>query len=248
MAQITYPYNPYNTNVNNRVTESFTLTPERNLYIPRAAPFFLNDFELYSNATINQDGTITGTRLSLGNQAALANPFDVFIKKYQINVMGSVVIPAPNTGNYVIRYNTIGGKFVLDEIAYAEMVANLLNHDREAYWEDFVGIPTEWPSDPHEHPVNLVYNVYDMMQLLRQIITVRTTDPNTIMSLLQAHLDAELDTAHKADASMVGLGKVDNFPTGTVQDIGGKNPNVFITMGLLMEVLKRLANGNLNLS
>jgi hypothetical protein len=247
MAQITYPFNPYNSNSNNRVTESFTLTADRNLYIPRAAPFFLNDFELYSNATVNQDGTITGTRLTLGNQAALANPFDVFIKKYQINVLSALVVPAPNNGQYVVRYNTVGGPFVLDEIKYAEFVANIMNHDREAFWEDFVGVPTEWPADPHEHPVNLVYNVYDMMALLRQIITVKTSDPNTILALLNKHLEADLTAAHEADKSMVGLGNVDNFATATNNDIDGKNPNLFITMGVLKEVLKRLANGQLSL-
>lgn len=248
MAQITYSFNPYNSNSNNRVTESFKLTANRNLYIPRATPFFLNDFELYSNATINQDGTITGTRLTLGNQAALANPFDVFIKKYQINVLGGVVVPAPNDGQYVIRYNTVGGPFVLDEIAYAEMVANIMNHDREAFWEDFVGVPTEWPADPHEHPVNLVYNMYDMMALLRQLITLRTSDPNTTLALLSKHLEASLDTAHAADSSMVGLGNVDNFKSSNVNDIAGWSANTFVTMDVLKEVIKRLANGTLNLN
>ncbi len=35
----------------------------------------------------------------------------------------------------MVRYNTVGGPFVLDEIKYAEFVANIMNHDREAFWE-----------------------------------------------------------------------------------------------------------------
>jgi len=46
---------------------------------------------------------------------------------------------------------------------------------------------------------------------------------------------------------MVGLGNVDNLPTATINDIGGNDSNKFVTMAVLMEVLKRLTNGNLTL-
>lgn len=247
MAQIVYPYNPFNNNINNTVTESFNVTAERNVYYPRACPFFFNNFELYANATINEDGTITGTRLNVGSQFALANPFKRFISKYKANVFSGIILLNPTAGNYVIRYNTVGGPLVLDEAQYAEFIANLMSHDREAYWEDLVDVPTEWPADPHQEPINLVYNVEDMMVALSQLIMVKTADPNNSTALLQAHLKASLDQAHAADKTMVGLGNVDNLPTATINDIGGNDSNKFVTMAVLMEVLKRLTNGNLTL-
>lgn len=248
MAQVVYPYNPFNDNDNCIVTESFVLTTEdRNVYFPRACPFFFNKIELYSNATINDDGTITGTILTAGQHYALANPFDKFIKDYNQNMFSSLTIPDANEGNYVMRYSTLGGPYVLDEAAYAELVANKLNHDREASWEDFIDVPTEWPPEPHEHPINLVYNVFDMMVALKMLLMIKSKDPNSSSSLLNEHLKADLTTAHKADKSMVGLDNVDNYPTGTVEDLDGNNNNSFVTVGLLLEALRMLANGTLKL-
>lgn len=247
MAQIVYPYNPFNNNLNNVVTETFRVTPARNVYYPRAAPFFFNNLEVYSNATINADGTITGTKITAGQHFATANAFKIFIEKYKANVFSGIVVPNPNDGQYVIRYNTVGGPFVLDEAAYAELVANTMSHDREAYWEDFIDLPTEWPSDPHQHPVNLVYNVQDLTNAILQLIQVKSLDPNNQAALLLQHLATSLDQAHPADKSMVGLGNVDNFKSATLAQVGGKDGNLFITQAVLMETLKKLANGQLSL-
>lgn len=248
MAQVVYPFNPFNDNDNCIVTETFNLTATNNIYFPRAAPFFFGKLEVYANATINPDGTITGTKLTPGQHFAVGNSFKEFILKYKKNVFSSIIIPVPNNGTYVIRYSTVGGKLVLDEAAYAELVANKMNHDREAYWDDFVDVPTEWDPDPHEHPINMIYTVEDMWVELRMLLTIKTQDPNNTTSLLSNHIHADLKTAHKADASMVGLDKVPNIPAATVDDIGGQDPNKLVTLAVAMEMFKRMANGELNLS
>lgn len=248
MAQPVYEFNPFNDNDNCIVTESFNLTAQNNIYFPRATPFFFGKLEVYANATINPDGTITGTKLIPGQQFATGNSFKAFILKYKKNAFSSIIIPVPNNGNYVIRYSTIGGKQILDEIAYAELVANKMSHDREAYWDDFIDIPLEWDPDPHEHPINLVYNVEDMWVELRQLLTIKTQDPNNSQSLLSAHIHADLRDAHPATAQDVGLEKVSNIPTATIDDIGGSDPNKTVTLAVVMEMLKRMANGELNLN
>lgn len=248
MAQVVYPFNPFNDNNNCIVTESFTLTPDRNVYFPRATPFFFGKLEVYANAKINADGTITGTKLNAGSGYATANTFLEFLQRYKINVFSSIVIPVPNSGNYVIRYSTVGGKLVLDEVAYATLVANKMNHDREAYWDDFINVPTEWDPDPHEHPINQVYKVEDLWLELRMLLTIKTKDPNNQTNLLSNHLLAKLDQAHEADKSMVGLDKVENLPIAQISDIGGSDSNKYLTLGVAMEMFRRLANGELNLS
>lgn len=245
MAQPIYPFNPFNDNLNNTVTEQFKFTGSNVLYFPRAAPFFFDGIQLYRNATINADKTITGTLLNPGQQYAVSNTFDVFTQKYNKNVFSGIIVPDPGTGNYVVRYNTIGGPFILDDAAYAELIANVLNHDREAFWEDFINIPTEWPSDPHTHPVNMVYNVTDLMVQIRQLLLAKVTDPNMSSTLLAAHLVQDLAHAHAADKTMVGLANVDNFPTAAVSDINGNNPNMFVTIGVLKIILAQLTNGTL---
>lgn len=248
MAQVVYPFNPFNDNDNCIVTESFNLTAENNIYFPRATPFFFGKLEVYANATINPDGTITGTKLTVGQHFATGNSFKEFILKKKKNVFSSIIVPTPNSGNYVVRYSTVGGKLILDEIAYAELVANKMNHDREAYWEDFIDVPTEWDPDPHVHPVNLVYSVEDMWVEIRQLLTIKTQDPNNSSSLLNQHIHADLKDAHPATAADVGLEKVSNIPTATIDDIGGNDPNKTVTMAVVMEMLKRMANGELNLN
>lgn len=245
MAQPVYPFNPFNDNLNCVVTESFKFSGGNTVYFPRATPFFFDGIQLYRNAVINADKTITGTLINAGQQYALANTFDIFTQKYNKNVFSSFVVPDPGNGNYVVRYNTVGGPFVLDDAAYAVLVANILNHDREAFWEDFINVPTEWPSDPHDHPVNMVYNVTDLMVQIRQLLLTKVTDPNQASTLLAAHLLADLAHAHSADKSMVGLSNVDNFPSAAAADIAGNNPNMFVTIGVLKTILTQLVNGTL---
>lgn len=249
MTQISYPYNPFNDNVNCIVTEAFTLTEDRNAYYPRAAPFFLENFALYKNATINSDGTITGTLLTVGSQYGTGNAFNEFIKKEQKNVFSSVVIPNAGTGQYVIVYGTVGGSFNLNEAAYAELAANTMNHDRIAYWEDLVDLPTEWPPEPHEHPINQVYTILDLMDKMDQLIFVQTNDPSSNgLAIIKQHVEADLAHAHQATSSDVQLGNVPNLPRAVVTDLNGNNPNVIITMDVLKAALSQFAAGTLNLN
>lgn len=246
---IVYPYNPFNDNDNCRVVETFTVTAQRNVYYPRCTPFFFNKCTVYKNATINPDGTITGTKINPGQQYALANVFNLFLRRYKSNVFSSVVILDPNDGQYVIEYHTIGDKFVLNDAEYAELVANQMNNPREAYWEDFVDVPTVWPSDPHEHPINLVYNVEDLLEAMTQLITVKLSDPNNSDALIRAHIDADLSIAHKAvGPASVGLDKVDNNPTARNTDLNGNTPNAIITVATLKEALRMQAAGTLDLN
>lgn len=251
MANPVYEYNPYNTNIDNTVTEAFTITPERNAYYPRCTPFFFEGAKVFKNATINPDGTVTGTLLTAGRQFGFANPFDRFMHKYKRNVFGTVVVPTPDPGEvtYVIVYNTIGGPFILNEAAYAIKAANIMAHDRTAYWEDLdpATVPTEWPPAPHPEPINLTYNVLDLVQLLQELVIIRSQDQtlNAIKSL-DNHYEDPLDVAHVGvNPASVGLGKVPNKGSAVITDLAGNSTELHVTMEVLKEAFRQYDAGTL---
>ncbi|MDH1421296.1 hypothetical protein [Pseudomonas aeruginosa] len=247
MANIVYGWNPFQERVDCRVTNE-TIKTSGNLnrveFVPRAAPFFAHNFKLYRQGS-NQP-------LLPGQDFIFGHPFQRFIKTYQKNVYSSVILLKPVEVVLMGEYDTIGGPFVLDDVAYATLVANIINSPREALWENLVNVPTEFPSDPHEQPAAQVYDFAQMMDYLRDLIlavTQTTSDsPTTLKTLLEQHLAADLVQAHRADKGMLGLDNVENLGKATVNDITGNSDNLVVTVAVMKEALRRLAAGTLNLN
>lgn len=245
MADIVYPWNPFRLNSNNRITlETIKVdsTDKRMEFAPRAAPFFSRGFELYKQGS--------DTPLVLGVDYAFAHPFDKFVIDYKLNCFGSVVLLKKTDDVLLASYDNIGGPFTLDEAAFAEYVANLVNAPRTALWTDLVDVPTEWPADPHEHPVTQTYDYLEMMTALRSLITVTTGVEGevTVRKLLEEHLSKPLVEAHQASKVDFALDQVQNMPPGTTPDLAGSSSNKSVTIALLKEAFRQYAAGNLDLN
>lgn len=248
MANIVYGWNPFQERVDCRVPNEVIKTSamnNRKEFVPRAAPFYAHNFELYRQGDPDP--------LKVGVDYVFAHSFDLFIGKYNRNVFGSVVMIKDVADDVLIgSYDTIGGPFNLDDAAFIELVANIVNSPRQADWADLdpVTIPTEFPPDPHPHPAAQTYDYFDMMVQLKHLIvsiTQAQQDVN-LQTLFEEHIAKPLAEAHFAEKSDFGLDLTPNMAAATSDDLQGNSDNKLLTMAIFKEGLRRLAAGNLNIN
>ncbi len=247
MAEVTYPWNPFQERVDCIINDEVikpSVDEARREFVPRYAPFFSHNFKLYREGTT--------TPLVLGVDYAFGHPFADFVTEYKRNVFGSVVLLKPISSVVKATYSTIGAPFVLNEVAYATLVANIANSPRQAYWENLVDVPTEWPPAPHEHPAAQTYDYLQMMERLENLILVLNETGNdgqlTTRQLLDQHLSEAIPMAHAASPSSIGLDLVPNMRKATLEDLMGNSDNVIPSVAIMKEAFRRLANGTLDLN
>lgn len=245
MAGIVYGWNPFQERVDCRVkneTIKVAGTGVRKEFVPRAAPFFAHEFKLYRQGSL--------VPLTPGIDYIFGHPFDRFIKGYRKNAYGSVILLKPIDAVLLADYDTIGGPFVLDQVAYATLVANIANSPRQADWANVVNVPFDFPPDPHLHPIAQTYDYLQMIDYLKNFILAVTEtngDDQSAKALLEKHLADGLDRAHTADKGMLGLDLTPNSRKATIADIAGNSNDVLISMSVVKEMFRRQANGTLKL-
>lgn len=245
MAAITYLWNPFQERIDNDIKQEVIKTAgitTRVEWVPRAAPFFGKNFKLWRQGS--------ATPLVLGVDYCFGHTFDRFIIDYKRNCFGSVIMLKPLPNEVLLAdYSSIGGPFVLDQIAFATLVANIVNSPRTADWTDLVDVPTEFPSDPHDHPADQTYDYLEMMTALRSLILAITDSSQgmTVKKLLEEHMEAPLIEAHMGDASSIGLDFVANMGPATNADLEGSSGNKVITMAVFKEGLRKLIAGTLKI-
>lgn len=240
-----YGWNPFQERVDCHITGEVikTAADTRKEFVPRNAPFFGS-----RNFVLRRQGVTTP--LVLGVDYVFGHPFGRFISKYNRNVFGSIIMLKQINAILVAEYDTIGGPFVLDAVAFATLVANIANSPRTADWANLVNVPTEFPADPHEHPAAQTYDWLECMGYMRSMvlaITETSSDELSVKEMLQEHMSKPLDEAHVADKGMMGLDLVDNMRKATVADLSGNSANVAVTIEVLKEAFRRAGLGTLKL-
>jgi len=245
MAQIVYEWNPFQERVDNDIKQEVIKTANqtnRVEWVPRAAPFFSRNFKLWRQGSPSP--------LVLGVDYCFGHTFERFILGYNRNCFGSVIMLKPVANEVLLAdYSTIGGPFVLDEIAFATLVANIINSPRVADWADLVDVPTEFPSDPHTHPAIQTYDYLEFMVNIRSLILAITDQSQglTVKALLEEHMAAPLIEAHRGSAEDIGLELVQNMGPATSVDLEGSSGNKLVTMAIYKEGLRMLTAGTLKI-
>lgn len=242
---ITYGWNPFQERVTNDIKQEIIKTAgitTRVEWVPRGAPFFSRNFKLYRQGSPDP--------LVLGIDYCFGHTFGRFILGYQRNCFGSVIMLKPVANEVLLAdYSTIGGPFVLDDNAFATLVANIINSPRVADWVDLVNVPLEFPSDPHTHPVMQTYDYMEFMDNVRSLILAITDQSQglTVKALLEEHMAADLIEAHFGDAGSIGLDFVANMGPATNADLEGSSANKLVTVAVLKEAFRKLVAGTLAL-
>lgn len=240
-----YPWNPFNDLTTNKIIGEAAHTdvaPGGVIIIPRCAPFFVRD------GSFKIKLRDSGRELSRQNgEYSFIYPFGGFIKKYsQLVYSGILIHNATDPANYLLDYSTIGSSFVLDDIAYAQAVANTLSAPRRADWSQLTNLPPDWPADPHDHPASDTFNYEEMTIALQSYIDafIGGGNPESLESLLADHLKADLQTAHKATLEMLGIKNLKDWAMATQADIAkGNSTEQLINMNVLKETIRQYQQG-----
>lgn len=237
-----YPWNPFDDLTSNEVKSELIHVdpaPGGSIIIPRCAPFFTRD------VTIRVRGS--GRELSMKDgDYSFLYPYGGFITKYSRLVYSGILIKGvTDPTNLEIDYHTIGGDFVLDDIAYAQAVANTLTAPRRADWSDLTNLPAVWPADPHDHPASDTFNYHDMITALQSYIDamVGGSNPESLAALLDQHLKAELKSAHKATLKDLGINNLQDWAMAAEEDILGNSDQVLVNINILKTAIRGFANG-----
>lgn len=243
MADVIYPWNPFQERVTNDIKNEeirVDAVNKRREFVPRKGAFFSK------NVVIRKQGS--NVPLVLGIDYAFCHSFNRFGTKYKRNVFASVVLLKPFDTSLFMDYSIIGGPFSLDEAAFVKFVADILNAPREADWDDIAGVPYDFMPDPHDHPAAQTYDYEEMTTKLNSLILIMTQDVGfTVKQMLEEHLDKPLMQAHVAKKGDLGLDLTPNMEAGIADDLAGASANKLVTVSLLKEALRRLGNGTLKL-
>lgn len=239
---LTFEWNPFQDMVANRVTgedahiEGGT---KNNIILPLSGPFFSRDFKIRLKDS--------GRELSMDKgEYSFLYPFGDFTQKYNRLCYGGIQINGVGQpSDYEIDYDTIGGGFVLNDVAYAEAVANTLTSPRTIDWSEITNPPSEYPPDPHEHPASDTMNYGDLIVWMRSYIDAITNTENslTISGMLKEHLEAELQQAHKATLKDLGINNLQDWAMGKSEDIQGNSTELLINIALCKEMIRGFAQG-----
>lgn len=239
---LSYPWNPFQDLASNDIkgeVHHVSGSATGSIIIPRCAPVFSR------NVKIRQLDSSRELSLEAGDYSFIF-PFGGFIGKYNRLVYGGILLNNVSSPiNVEIDYSTIGGDFILDDIAYAEAVANAQIAPRREDWSNVVNLSTEWPVDPHPHPASDTFNYGDMITALRSYIDAMTgtENPLGLQQLLEEHLQQDLQSAHQANLQSLGVVNLEDWRMGTEEDLQGNSSNLLVSVDLLKKAIRGYNQG-----
>lgn len=117
--------------------------------VPRSAPFFTANYEVY----LIDPATNAKTKLERYQHYAEGHPYAAVTNALQKQVCGSIIITDTTiTGTVSIEYNTIGGPFTIDSAKILEILANRQVNPVTVDWSQVADVPAKFPPEIHYHP------------------------------------------------------------------------------------------------
>lgn len=240
-SNFSYAWNPFQDLLDNRI-EKETIHcdgPARPIIIPRCLPFFAKNFKIFLKGST--------TPLSFENgDYSFVYPYMTFINNYQNLVYGGVLLHnVTGPTDYEIYYDTIGGEFVLDDVNYAQFVANVINNPRTASLDQIINFPTEFPPDPHDHPAADTFSYLDMITWMKSYLDalVGIDTSLTLAKQFEDHINQKLPLAHKASLKDLGIQNLEDFPSACEESVKGESRQVYANVWAVKNLIRSFYNG-----
>lgn len=226
--QPTYAFDPSGMSPANLIqneNHSVSAAAGKNLsfIIPRAAPFFRDNFQI-----VRVNGAVE-TPLVEGVDYVFALRYMEASIQTSKQVYGGVAFLNRNfAGSVRIKqYRTIGGTWVLDDYTATEQLTDSLYSVRTVYWDQLVTYPIAFPPYNHDHTMDDATGLLSLINKLEELRTTIASNPATA-ALAQLALHASSANAHTP--AQVGLGNLNNYATATpVQTAQGLRSDLFVT-------------------
>lgn len=248
-----YAWNPFQERIDCHVENEVVKVANdnnRRIFVVRAGPFFSAARNNGAAKKFVLKRQSSNVELVLGVDYAFSNTFDRFMEKYKRNVYGAFVLLKPFPGEVLVAsYDTIGGPFILDDVAFATLVANIANSLRQADWDSLTGVPSAFPPDPHDQPLEQTYDWYENYMALKSLILVMTdkATQGDALSLIEDHIGKSLPEAHTATKGDLDLPDTANLRPSTIADLAGADANVGVTMDVLKAFGRQMRDGTAKL-
>lgn len=209
------------------------LHAQSNYTVPRAAPFFYLDLEIWTGPKK------TGRKLVKGADYYPSLKFEAGSLYLRKPLYGGIVYTDHSfSGDVYLHYQTLGGDFVLDAATIIENVTGILTRDIRFYsYDQLIEVPSAFPPDAHIHPVEDYRTWADVANGLHEIAVAILSagadgsNPNytALINLINSHINAQ-NNAHTPQA--VGLGLVPNYPAATEKDVTANSNITLMTPAL----------------
>jgi hypothetical protein len=238
---ITYPWNPFQDLTSCRITGEEYQTDANNagLIVLRAGPFFSR------NISISLKDSSRPLSFDAGD-FTFVYPFGAFNEKYNRLAWGAIQIKDVSTPvTVVVDYDTIGGNFVLSDLAYAEAVANAQVAPRTTDWNNIVNLPLTWPADPHDQPASDTMNYGDLIVWMKSYMDAITQNPDASwMSRFEQHLKDDLKKAHKATLGDLGIEHLKDWAMAQIEtDIPGNSTELLTNVAFVKALIRGFSTG-----
>ena len=149
---MSYALDVTGTSTANRITDEYAyVSPGRELkepalVIPRVAPFFGWNLEIYTAPQKR------GQLLVQGEDYILLNPFVPFMETEDKNFFYGIWFKNPEvTKSLWLNYNTLGGTFGVDEQGIFEDLLGMMTEQIYYHWDQIEGKPLTYPPRFHTH-------------------------------------------------------------------------------------------------
>ncbi|WP_233874204.1 hypothetical protein [Paraburkholderia adhaesiva] len=222
-----YPFDPTGSLASNLITGEQQVLVAQNyrdqhLIIPAAAPYFADTLQIQFKDTSGQI-----TTLKEGTDYFCTYWFISASRSCAMRIYGSVsFINTALSGVVQLRYQTLGGIWVLDAATVAQLLASSMNNARVTSWEEISGTPYAFPPEAH------TWDVYDMVGMdyvVAALAGIQDTLQQTGGAGLAAH-EADHSNPHIVTAVQVGLGNVQNYAMAASSDaVAGTSTTLYMT-------------------
>lgn len=237
ILQFQYPFDPNGvlpsnliTNENHNITASSGLP--YNFIIPRRGPYFANSLIVtHPSSGRTLDVGVDYVHSYLFQQQSATEPF--------LMVFGGISILTTEYDGSVLslRYQTLGGEYVLPETDILAILANAHIDPRLTTWDTVALKPGEYHPDAHLHHVSSTMGWDDLVLAVRDLIEKIRVESGELAALFQLHID-DLNNPHETNLLKLGIERFANVYKATLAqaNIGTDDIN-YITPFLLRDVL-----------
>lgn len=240
-SKFNYEWNPFQDIVANNIKQELIHCdgPTKPVIIPRCFPFFPTDLVI----------TLKGSTTPLSFQAgdySFVYPYMTFIEGYQKLCYGGILLhTVKNASDYYVDYGTIGSKYVLDDVNYAQFVANVVNNPRTINLDQIVNFPTEFPADPHDHPAKDTMGYLDMMIWMKSYLDAITgMDTSlTIAKQFADHLKQSIQKAHGGTLADLSIKNLQDLPIADNTTVNGESNQVIGTIWAIKKLIRDFDSG-----
>lgn len=241
MPNPVYEFDPHGTNPQNIIRdERHTITVKNNYdfnyIIPDYAPFFTNDFKLY-------------TKTQAGAKQYLVEGVDyVFGMRFiQAQTMAGKVVYASvsfinrnYSGDVYLEYRTMGGEWTISQEKIATILSDWVHNPVETSWEQVADLPYAFPPITHTHEVGKLTTVDDLIEEIRKL---SGTSQTLIENIVQNKIALAIAEINK---STIGLGKVKNLAILPVNHGNDRSDNYYMTPRGTVDIIENYVMPTLN--